>query len=266
VPSVPLRHTTETLTAAVGSVLLYEGRPSLTGVPDILAGLSPAESRRIFDAGQRVRYARSDMLFRQGEEHRGIFILREGIIRSFYQAPSGREITLANWTPGNFVGGPEIFGGGLHVWSGIAEESGEAIRLPGDQVRRLMVELPSFAIGLVEGLAFKGKCYSALLQMLGTRSGVERLAHLLVNLAEVRGIRGDDCIVIARTPTHEQLAAMAGATRQWISMTLDRFRSMGLIEIHKRQVVIRQPAALRALADGEKPSHRLETEPCDRSK
>ena len=68
-------------------------------------------------AGQRVRFERDDLLFRQGEEHRGILVLRQGVVRSFYQAPSGREITLAHWAPGNFVGGPEIFGGGVHVWS-----------------------------------------------------------------------------------------------------------------------------------------------------
>ncbi len=32
-----------------------------------------------------------------------------------------------------------------------------------------MSEIPNFAIGLVQGLAYKGKCYSSLLQMLGTR-------------------------------------------------------------------------------------------------
>lgn len=241
---------------AAGSVLLYEGKPSLTGVPDILAGLSPAEVARVVAAGRRVRFAPGDHLFRQGEEHKAIFVLRHGVVRSFYQAPSGREITLAQWSPGNFVGGPEIFGGGLHVWSGVAVSAGEAVRLPGPQVRRLMADLPAFAIGLVEGLAFKGKCYSTLLQMLGTRSSRERLAHLLLNLAELRGIAGDGRIIIANTPTHEQLATMIGATRQWVSMTLDRFRAHGLIEIHKRQLVIRQAAALRALADGDKPPSR----------
>ena len=39
-----------------------------------------------------------------------------------------------------------------------------------------------FAIGMVEALEFKGKCLSALVQMLGTRDVSERLAMLLCNL------------------------------------------------------------------------------------
>lgn len=234
-----------------GSVLLFEAQPNLAGTPDILARVTPAELRQVASAGQKVSFGRGDYLFRQGESHRGIFVLRAGIVRSFYVSPAGREITLANWRPGNFVGGPEIFGGGLHVWTGVGVEPGEAIRLPGPMVRQLMAEIPNFAVGLVDGLAFKGKCYSALLQMLGTRSVLERLAHLLFNLAEERGIRTPRGVLIDCAPTHEEFAAMVGATRQWVSMTMERFRAGGLIEVNRRRIVVLRLAALRALAEGD---------------
>ncbi|MEW6437602.1 MAG: Crp/Fnr family transcriptional regulator [Pseudomonadota bacterium] len=229
-----------------GSVLLFEARASLAGVPDVFANLTQAELQRIDAAAQRVDFKPGDYLFCQGEPHRGIFVLRAGIVRSFYFSPNGREITLANWTAGNFVGGPDIFGEGAHVWSGIAVEAGHALRLPGPAVRRLMAEIPNFAVGLVSGLAFKGKCYSSLLQMLGTRSVVERLAHLLLNLTDLKGQPSD----AAPMPSHEELAAMVGATRQWVSMTIEKFRKRGLIDIRGRRLVLLRPEALRAIADG----------------
>jgi CRP-like cAMP-binding protein len=231
--------------------LLFETRPTLTGVPDILAPLTSAELARVLAAGCQVSFGRGETLFRQGEVHEGIFILRSGLVRSFYVSPSGREITLANWSAGNFVGGPEIFGGGVHVWSGVGVEPGVAIRLTGPVVRRLMTAIPNFAIGLVDGLAFKGKCYSALLQMLGTRSVAERLASLLFNLAEENGAPVPDGTEIADMPSHEELAAMVGATRQWVSVSLERFRARGLIGPRRRQLVVLDMAALRAFADGE---------------
>ena len=63
---------------------------------------------------------RGQTLFNQGALHEGIYLIESGRIRVFYTAPSGREITLAYWNPGNFVGGPEIFGAGVHLWSGLA--------------------------------------------------------------------------------------------------------------------------------------------------
>src|SRR5579862_306325 len=236
--------------AAASPLLLYESGPQLAGTPDILAGLSPSELSRVVQAGHKLAFAAGDVIFRQGDRHRGIFVLQAGAVRSFYVGPTGREITLANWGPGNFVGGPDIFVDGPHVWSGIATAAGAAIRVRGQAVRHLMREVPAFAVGLVEGLAFKGKCYSTLLQMLGTRSVTERLALVLVNLATSRGRSDGGRVVVAPAPTHEELAGTVGATRQWVSATLERFRAARLIEAGDRRVVILNEPALRAVAEG----------------
>ena len=236
------------LQAPVQTVLLYESNPNLSGTPDVFAALTEDEMRRVACAGHRIEFAAGTHLFRQGEPHDGIFVLREGVVRSYYVAPNGREITLANWPCGNFVGGPEVFGGGMHVWSGIALEAGNAIHLPGAVIRPLMAELPNFAAGLVDGLAFKGKCYSSLLQMLGTRSVVERLALVLLNLAVLQP--GSDIPVIPRAVPHEELAALVGGTRQWVSMTIERFRKRGLLDVSARRLMILKPEALRGIAAG----------------
>ena len=227
--------------APVRAVLLYESYPNLSGTPDVFAALTADEAERVTRSGRVVEFASGTHLFRQGQPHDGIFVLREGVVRSYYVAPNGREITLANWPRGNFVGGPEIFGGGVHVWSGVALERGSAIHLSGAAIRSLMAELPNFATGLVNGLAFKGKCYSSLLQMLGTRSVVERLALVLLNLAEGHP---------DRAVPHEELAALVGGTRQWVSMTIERFCKRGLIDVSDRRLTILKPETLRGIAAG----------------
>ena len=234
--------------APVRTVLLYEAYPNLSGTPDVFAALTAAETQRVIGSGRVVEFAAGAHLFRQGEPHDGIFVLREGVVRSYYVAPNGREITLANWPRGNFVGGPEVFGGGVHVWSGVALVAGSAIHLPGAAIRPLMAELPNFAAGLVDGLAFKGKCYSSLLQMLGTRSVVERLALVLLNLAEV--LPTSERLMIPRAVPHEELAALVGGTRQWVSMTIERFRKRGFIDVSERRLVILMPETLRSIAAG----------------
>jgi CRP/FNR family transcriptional regulator, cyclic AMP receptor protein len=77
--------------------------------------LSAAEKTRLQDASRQIVVQPGDAVFSQGEPHDGIFIIQRGQVRVYYTAPSGREITLAYWTPGHFVGGPEINGGGRHM-------------------------------------------------------------------------------------------------------------------------------------------------------
>ncbi len=183
-------------------------------------------------------YGAGETVFLQGDRHTGIYLIESGRVRTYYAAPSGREITLAYWTPGHFVGGPEVFGGGFHVWSANAMEPSRLAYLPGGAVRQLALAVPAFAICLIEGLVAKGKCYSALVQMLGTRSAAERLAQLLLILATLDGAQADGRMIVNRRITHEQLASIVGATRQWVTSMLARLQSRGVIRIEAGLIVI----------------------------
>ena len=101
---------------------------------------------------------RGATLFTQETPNDGIWLVESGRIRVFYAAPSGREITLAYWYPGNFVGGPDVFGTGLHKWSGMAASNSSVLHLPGKALRQLVTEIPALAIGIIDGLTFKGRC------------------------------------------------------------------------------------------------------------
>ena len=99
------------------TVLLIEHNMSLV--------MSISDRVIVLKQGRRKVLNRGQTLFSQGSPHEGIYLVESGRIRVFYMAPSGREITLAYWNPGNFVGGPEIFGSGPHMWSGVAAANSE---------------------------------------------------------------------------------------------------------------------------------------------
>ncbi|HLO75010.1 MAG TPA: Crp/Fnr family transcriptional regulator [Magnetospirillum sp.] len=214
---------------------------------DLLAALEDDEYAAFAATCTEISAAAGTVVFRQGDLHDGIFIILSGQMRIFYTGPSGREITLAYWAPGNFCGGPEIFGGSPHMWSGQAVRPSRLLHVRGPALRRQMERSPRLAVALVDALVHKGRCFSALIHMLGTRSAAERLAQLLVLMAEMEGRRRSDGIVIGRTLTQEDLARMVGSTRQWVSSTLDRFRADGLIEVTPHRIVIKDEARLRAL-------------------
>ena len=226
------------------ALLLAEAHGAASGMPNLLARLSEPDRARVLAQGRSRTLERGETVFRQGDPHTGIFLVESGLIRVFYTAPSAREITLAYWYPGNFVGGPEVFGGGTHVWSGSAARRSVVVALPGGELKRLIAQIPELGIGIIEGLVFKGKCYSALAQMLGTRSVTERLALLLRSLCQLYGIEETDGIFIGAAFTHEDLAHMVGATRQWVTMTLKRFQQQGVLRFKRGQLTILRPDLL----------------------
>jgi CRP/FNR family transcriptional regulator, cyclic AMP receptor protein len=229
------------------ALLLAESGALPKGPPLLLQGLSPREREAVLAHGRRRVLYRGTTLFNQGAVHEGIYLVETGRIRVFYTAPSGREITLAYWHPGHFVGGPDVFGAGPHQWSGVAASNSTVLHLPGKALKSLVTQIPALAVGIIEGLAFKGRCYSALAQMLGTRSVTERLAHLLLHLAELYGVKEEGGTLIAAAFTHADLAHMVGATRQWVTISLKRLQAQDIVACRKSGIVIRRPDLLAAM-------------------
>lgn len=214
---------------------------------NLLAALGDDEYAALIAASTQLGVAAGETVFRQGDLHDGIYIILSGQMRIFHTGPSGREITLAYWAPGHFVGGPELFGGSPHMWSGQAVRPTRLLHVRGPVLRRQMEHSPRLAMALVEALVQKGRCFSALIHMLGTRSAAQRVAQLLVLMAEMDGRRRPEGIVIGRTLTQEDLARMVGSTRQWVSSMLDRLRADGIIDVTPHRILIRDEARLRAL-------------------
>ncbi|MGX5851459.1 Crp/Fnr family transcriptional regulator [Mesorhizobium sp. PL10] len=241
------------------ALFLSESVEGLDEGAHFLDTLNPDELTRLNSHGRRLAFSTGEAIFSQGDRHGGIFIIESGQVRVFYTAPSGREITLAYWTAGHFIGGPEMTGEGAHIWSGEALSDCQILFLPASALKRLVAELPGFALCLVQGLAAKGRCYSAMAQMLGTRSVIERLAQFLMNLSELHGVRDGHAVIINAKVTHDQIAAMVGSTRQWVTMMLKRFQKDGLVTVTPRQIRIEHPHKLMNMVSKDGAIHRPST-------
>ena len=229
---------------APSAILLSEYFLELNEGAGFLTSLSAEDNKKVRGLGTRCSFKKGERVFHQGAPHTGVWIIEKGRVRTYYAGPSGREITLAYWSEGHFVGGPEVFARGRHVWSADALEDCDMLFLSGTSLLKLVKEVPDVALAVIDGLVAKGKSYSALIQMLGTRTVSERLSQLLVIMANTMGRPEGDTIVIERTVTYEQIAAIVGATRQWVTQSLDKLKDAGVVEISRSEIVIRDLSQL----------------------
>jgi CRP/FNR family cyclic AMP-dependent transcriptional regulator len=225
-------------------IILAEDDELVARRASLIDQLPPEARARVVAYGERRSFERGAALFHQGDPHDGIAVIESGLIRSFYTAPSDREITLAYWLP-------DIFGGGVHMWSAVAAKRSVVTWLPGAGLRDLAREVPDLALGIIDALVFKARCYSSLAQMLGTRSLTQRLAQVLLHLAHTYGFEeseGGNGIVIAAAFTHAEIANLIGATRQWVTISLNRLQSAGVLTQKRGLLVIRRLDLLSAAA------------------
>lgn len=226
------------MSAETSAIYLSENLFELNKGSSFLNDLEMSDRSQLINAASKTRIDKRERLFNQGEIHSGIWIIETGRIRTFYSGPSGKEITLAYWSAGHFVGGPEVFGKGPHVWSACAMEDSELLFLRSETLRKLAFDHPAIAIALIEGLERKGIAYSALIQMLGTRSITERLQQLLIILVDHHSTESSEGSVIQRSMTNEQIATIVGATRQWVTQSLDNLQQKGVLSISRKEMVV----------------------------
>lgn len=226
------------------SIYLSDDSLNLYIGSEFLSRLSEEDNARVVSVGSKTQKTKGESLFHQGDAHTGVWIIESGRVRTYYTGPSGKEITLAYWSKGHFVGGPEVFGTGRHVWSANITEDCELLFLTGKNLRTLVYQVPDVAIALIEGLVNKGKAYSALIQMLGTRSVSERLQQLLLILVDQHSQETNEGRVVNRTMTNEQIATIVGATRQWVTQSFDNLQKKGVLTITRHQIVVHHPESL----------------------
>jgi CRP-like cAMP-binding protein len=90
--------------------------------------------------------------------------------------------------------------------------------------------------------------------MLGTRSLSQRLAQVLLHLANTYGFDeepSDGGIVIAAAFTHAEIANLIGATRQWVTISLNRMQKEGVLRQKRGMLVIQRLDLLSAAASAD---------------
>ncbi len=134
--------------AAKSAQFLSETIEGLDEGAHFLDRLSANDLTAVKETGRKINIKCGEMVFTQGESHEGIFIIESGVVRVYYSAPSAREVTLAYWTPGHFIGGPELYGKGTHIWSGEALEDTCVTVLSSNALQMLIAKIPNFALAL----------------------------------------------------------------------------------------------------------------------
>jgi CRP/FNR family cyclic AMP-dependent transcriptional regulator len=235
---------TERLNEIAGIMLAEEHETSLRKNSNLFDLLTQEQRDALLEIGERRTFEVDQPLFEQGDPHDGIYLIETGRVSSYYLAPSGRQITLAYWFPGNLVGALSVFGGGSRMWGSSAVERSETTFLPGPELRRAALRSAEIAVALIEVLSFKARCYSTMAQMVGTRSATERLEHLLVFLARTYGVKEHGGIAITVSLNQAELASLIGSSRQWVTMQLARLQRDGIIRYNRGMIVVRKLQAL----------------------
>lgn len=125
-------------------------------------------------------------------------------------------------------------------------ERSQVIRIPAESLKSLIHKCPEICLELLSLLGSRRQNFERRIKSLMFRSTGNRLASLLLELADSEGNLGNREIRIPRI-SHQDLAGMIGVARETVTIILGQLRADGLIQIDNREIVIRQRDRLAEL-------------------
>ncbi len=213
---------------------------------NFLEGLSEFDRELLTDRAQRRVMKKRSLFFQKGDEINCIYVVDEGWVRTFTTTSTGKEITIGLWSHGDIIGAPDICGG-TRALSAEAVNDAVLWRIGARELDDLIHSSPGIARNLILALSFKVRWATTMADQLGTQSVTSRLAFTLANLAQLHGREEPSGGIAIEQLTHQDLGYMIGASRQWVTRTLNELESESILQCSMRRIVVNDLNALLSL-------------------
>ncbi|MCX6077911.1 MAG: Crp/Fnr family transcriptional regulator [Chloroflexi bacterium] len=189
---------------------------------------------RVYTAGQ--------VICLEGEPGEYVYLLEKGWVKGVRTALDGREQAALFLHDGELFGDEAVFSGAAYPMTVVALEKISAWAIEGAALVDLSRRYPALALACLEHLSARILYYVQLVEDLGLRSVQARIAHTLLNHAELR----DGVLIVPRRSwtTLDEMATRLGTVRDVLSRSLNVLETEGILHLERSQIVILDPQKL----------------------
>ncbi len=215
------------------------------GDTQIFQGLSQEQLASVAQLARLQRYDKDEMIFQQGDEGKGFFIVRSGRVKVFQVGGNGREQILHVFNPGAHFAEVPAFDGNHFPASAAALEKTEVLFFPRQFFLDLLAKNPDLTVNLLKSFARHLRRFSNLVDNLALRGVPERLAVYLLSVS----YRYEGLLEIELDLSKRQLAAMLGTVPETLSRTLLKLSQERTILVEGSRIKLLNLERLRQLAE-----------------
>jgi CRP-like cAMP-binding protein len=172
-----------------------------------------------------------------GDRDDMVYFVESGQVKLLMLSSEGRECLLAIHSEGDIFGELCLSGLGGRLETAMAMQATKLKQIPCAQFFARLGRDSLFE-GFVRYLAVRIADQQQIIANLVTVDSEQRLGQTLLQLARTMGKKDPRSIRIELKITHEELSEMVGTTRPRISLFMQRFHNLGLIETNKNRFLV----------------------------
>ncbi|TYO99653.1 Crp/Fnr family transcriptional regulator [Geothermobacter ehrlichii] len=197
----------------------------------LFAGVSDGDLDRLAEISRLRTARRGEVLFADGDEAEGFFIVASGKVKIYKLSPEGKERILHIIHPGWSFAEAAIFGDGRYPAYAEPLATSELLFLPRTAFLDLLARHNQLALNMIGGLSRFLRQFVTQIEELTFKDVPARLARYLLDLA-----CSADHVELPISKT--QLASNLGTVSETLSRTFRRLSDEGLIRVAGKRIDI----------------------------
>jgi len=216
----------------------------LRNVP-IFADLEDRDLQKIALLGTRQRYKKGNIVVLEQESGAALFVIISGKVKVVRTDEDGREVILSMFGPGEFFGEMALLDGLTRSASVVATVRSELLMIHRRDFLELLNEFPAVGIALLGELAMRLRKADMQIKSLSLKDAAGRVANVLLMLADDLGVFRKGKVEIEDLPLQQDIANMAGTSRETVSRMLHQFIRDGQVSLKGNTLTINNFEAFR---------------------
>jgi CRP-like cAMP-binding protein len=225
-------------------VQLSQELTEFLGQTALLQNLSDQSLEQVASIGTLQSFQAGDLLFADGDECQGSFIVLDGQVKVFKYAETGREQIMGMLGPGEYLAGVPAFDGRRYSANAVALDSLQVLFLPRESFLELLRRDPTLSFNLLTIFSHHLRRFAQLIETLSLKEVSGRIATYLLLLSHQAG----NSEVVELAITKAQLAAFIGTVPETLSRVLQKMGRDGLLKLDGNTITILDFQELTALA------------------
>lgn len=216
----------------------------------LFAGLKERDLQKIKTIALPRQLRKREILFSDGEEARGFYVILSGKVKLYKISPEGKEQIL------HVVSAPDAFAEAALFLEGSYPAFAEALNdsqllfFPKRHFIQLIEKNPQLSINIIVSLSQYLKRFASLIEELSLKEVSSRIAKYLLDLSLKSSKEGKSPREIELDLSKTQLASKLGTISETLSRTLAKMKARGIIEVKQNRIRILNPKLLEELASG----------------
>lgn len=207
-------------------------------VMPLFSDLSNDERARLAQGCQLKRFARGEMVFRNGDPCDAFFVVIVGQVKLFMVAPTGQEKVLEIVGPGQSFAEAMVFLEKPSFLSVQALGDSLLLRVSKDTVFKEVAQDPRFSLHMLAGISRRLHGLVQDVESYALQSGMQRMIGFLLRDIEHDLHTPSGVVTVSLPVSKATIASRLSLTPEYFSRVLRELEEQGLIEIDRREIRI----------------------------